>query len=110
MEFKKNKEIKKEPAPQELSLTGTIIRRQVVKKRKDGSEQTVTIYYLAADKETIQLPQPRQRQGDATGTGASDLADFVNTRVRVKALGWRYTKRGGSHTVVKEVIKVEPLE
>ncbi len=93
--------------PQDLQLSGTVVKEYVSKKGKDGKSYNIEALFLKTEKGKIRLPQPKLKNKDGS-TGAIKLNDFINQKVNVKATGWtRKDKKGGESYSIYKIVSMQ---
>ena len=94
--------------PQDLQLSGTVVKEYVSKKGKDGKSYNIEALFLKTEKGKIRLPQPKLKNKDGSSTGAIKLNDFINQKVNVKVTGWTRTdKKGGESYSIYKIVSMQ---
>jgi RNA polymerase sigma factor (sigma-70 family) len=91
-----------------ITVSGRVTKEEGKRKRDDGSEITVTTFFLTeAGGNKVALPSPRGGDGDRNTVGKFSPANFVDKEVTLTGLGATAPVREGSTT--KRVVRITTI-
>ena len=101
-------DVQKPKAPEvpatEMTLTGTVFKKEVQNKKGVA----VAMYFLKTeDGKDMKLQVPKVAKGATTP--AINLADFVDAKVKVKAMGTETESKGKKFIHLKNVLSIEKV-
>ena len=111
------KEKAKTPKPKveliELSLTGTVTKKETTRKNKKGEEKTTVSYVLTDEAgKVVALPKPQAKKGkEGEAAKAVDLASYVDKKVTITGKGTEQVKKNEKGEETKKVLlrKIEAI-